>query len=151
MLLVIPHQKVLPALQLPAKEQLRLYIEDFVAKSEAADAKQYSKLRMLRFRWKSQSQKLLLSMQEALEKKQWQPEYTVQELYILFWPLLLYMGMLGVVVAFCIVCRGRNNGIGDNKLTESEMTKTQAVVLIFMYAAFGWALSNGLVLNPKIV
>lgn len=76
-----------------------------------------------------------------------QTALTVQQIYILFWPVLFYIGMISIVAAFTVACRGRGNSVLGMSWTEQGMSKGQAVVLICMYAGFGWTLSNGLVIN----
>ncbi len=74
-------------------------------------------------------------------------EVMVYQVFILLWPLLLYLGMLGVAIAFLLVFRGRANQIAGIPYSDASMSKEDALVYIFFYAAFGWSLSNGMILN----
>lgn len=72
---------------------------------------------------------------------------TLQQVYILFWPCVLYIAMLGIALTFIMKYRGYNNSMLGLKWTEASMQKEDALVMIFCYAACGWAMSNGLILN----
>lgn len=72
---------------------------------------------------------------------------TVQQIFILFWPAVLYLALLSIIMSFLLGYRGYNNRAFGLEWTERTMKKEDALILVFFYAAFGWALSNGLVLN----
>jgi hypothetical protein len=76
------------------------------------------------------------------------PEIVVRQIYVTFWPAMLWLGMICVVIQFLVFYRGHGNGLGGIQWTESSMEKHSAMLLACTYSALAWTLSNGLVLNP---
>lgn len=72
-----------------------------------------------------------------------------QQLYLTFWPTAIVVSMVYILLQFVLFYRGTGNGIEGISWTEASMTKHSAMLFSCVYAALAWALSNGLVLNPR--
>jgi hypothetical protein len=73
---------------------------------------------------------------------------TVYQVFVLMWVLILYLSMVAIVLIFLVGFRGRGNAILGWDKTSSSMHNHTAAMLISMYAALGWTMSNGIVFNP---
>lgn len=85
----------------------------------------------------------------SLQQAAPQQDIVIQQIYITLWPALCLAGMAYILLQFVIFYRGAGNGIDGISWTEESMTKHSAMLLSCVYAALAWALSNGLVLNPR--
>ncbi len=92
---------------------------------------------------------------------------SMRQIYISTWSLLCLICMVVVVATFAMQRFGteaRARGFGPTFVSSSSsqhgrlpssfrsstsMTKGTAMILVFLYAACAWTMSNGLVLNPR--
>lgn len=102
---------------------------------------------MSRLSYHAEKQEWSTSAAEVAASAARQPVISIQQIRVLFWPLLLYCGMVVIVLMFLLGYRGSRGRVPGMDWTGSSMDKEQAVLLLSLYAAFGWTLSNGLVLT----
>lgn len=73
----------------------------------------------------------------------------IPQVYITFWPAVCLLGMVVAIMQFVLVYRGSGNVIAGLSWSETSMTKHSAMLLVCIYSALAWTLSNGLVINPR--
>ena len=76
---------------------------------------------------------------------------TLNQYWIPMWTLLLYLVMVAILLTFLVGFRGRSNSIFSLPWTEAAMSKGDATILVCIYAALGWAMSNGFLAHPNSI
>jgi hypothetical protein len=88
---------------------------------------------------------------DAVPKNATERTITLHQRYVSMWVLICYLSLVVVVLIFLVGFRGQNNAILGWKQSSSSMHNHTAVMLVAIYSAFGWTMSNGIVFNPTAV
>lgn len=127
-------------------------LKGLALKTEKDEEKDTRNILVFRMTYNPSSKELMKSSSDAIiVSQQQQQQVTVVQIFILMWPLICYLGMVSILLVFLLGYRGSGNSILGIASTSSAMHNHTAVMLISMYAALGWVMSNGIVFNPLVI